>query len=173
MNYLAVIDMQIDFINGSLGSPEAEAILPKVRQKIKDRDDEGYKLIFTRDLHDYDYLRTHEGRMLPIPHCIFGTVGSEIEFSLNAYQSNRQVIEKFKFGTLEWSRYIKADDCDKIEIVGLCTDICVVSNALILRAMFPEADIVVDASCCAGTTPDKHKAALDIMQSCQIEIING
>lgn len=171
MRYLIVVDMQHDFIDGALGTKEAESIVPYVRSVILDRKRQDYSIVFTRDLHDHDYLSTREGKMLPIPHCILGTVGSEIESSLDAYSDGCWVVQKDRFGTLAWSDIIDADNCEGIEIIGLCTDICVISNAIILQSMFPEVDITVFDNCCAGTTPKKHSAALEVMKSCQINVL--
>ena len=161
---LLVIDMQNDFIDGALGSNEAQQIVANVREKITQRINEGFEVIFTRDTHQEDYLSTPEGRKLPVKHCIEGTHGWCIADGL--YVDGCKIIDKPTFGYVHWDAF----DFEKIEIVGLCTDICVVSNALILKATFPEAEISVDASCCAGVTPQSHKAALKTMQMCQIDI---
>lgn len=165
MKTLIVIDMQNDFITGSLGTPEAQAIVPNVKKKIEEykaRDDD---IIFTRDTHYDDYLETSEGKHLPIKHCIYGTLGWQIADGLEV--ENCRYIDKPTFGWTHWGHNI----FEEVELVGLCTDICVVSNALILKAHFPEINITVDASCCAGVTPEKHKAALEVMKSCQINVI--
>ena len=166
---LIVIDMQNDFIDGSLGTPEAQAIVPNVQKKIEEYIKCGDEIIFTRDTHYSYYLTTNEGKHLPVKHCIKGTEGWNIheEFDTNGYQ----IVNKPTFGYLFWDEWIDFDTNMTIELVGLCTDICVVSNALILKAMFPEADITVDASCCAGVTPESHKAALTTMNMCQINVI--
>lgn len=166
---LIVIDMQNDFIDGSLGTPEAQAIVPKVKEKIEKYKEAGKDVIFTKDTHFENYLDTFEGKNLPVEHCIKGTEGWEINKELNT-KVHTNIIHKRTFGYLDWDIHI--DDNKTIEIIGLCTDICVVSNALILRAIFPNNIITVDASCCAGVTPEKHKAALEVMKSCQIEVIN-
>lgn len=169
---LVVIDMQNDFIDGALGTPEAQAIVPKVVEKIKNF--KGDRVYFTQDTHFDDYLKTQEGKKLPVEHCIFGTLGwdmpAEIRFAdpkLNSWD----IIEKQSFGYVYWWEEID-DVPEEIEIIGLCTDICVISNAMILRATYPEARIVVDAACCAGVTPESHKRALEAMKMCQIDIIN-
>lgn len=166
---LIVIDMQNDFIDGSLGTPEAQAIVPKVKEKIKKYKKAGKDIIFTKDTHFENYLDTFEGKNLPVEHCIKGTEGWKINKELNT-KVYANVIHKKTFGYLDWNVHI--NNYESIEIVGLCTDICVISNALILRAWFPNSTITVDASCCAGVTPEKHKAALEVMKSCQIEVIN-
>lgn len=171
---LIVVDMQNDFITGSLGTPEAEAIVPKVVEKIKQYDAAGDKIIFTKDTHQSNYLNTNEGRHLPVEHCIEGTDGwkltSEIVSAIGC-DNYYGIVNKGTFGTLDWDVIISESESKDIEIVGLCTDICVVSNALILKAMFPESNITVDASCCAGVTQETHAAALTTMKMCQINVI--
>lgn len=166
---LIVVDMQNDFVTGSLGTKEAQAIVPKVKKKIKEYYDCGDKIFFTKDTHGYFYLDTQEGKNLPVEHCIYGTDGWKIVDGLEV--PNCLCIEKLCFGWTHWKDTIK-NDPDEIELIGLCTDICVVSNALILKATYPEVKITVDASCCAGVTPEKHKAAIEVMKSCQINVIN-
>ena len=167
MKTLLVIDMQNDFINGALGSPEAKAILPNVAKKIREYQDIGHEIIFTQDTHFENYLQTQEGQKLPVEHCIINTPGWEIPQCLN----NKEYITVLKntFGSFDLESYINENT--DLEIIGLCTDICVVSNALILKATFPEMKIKVDSNCCAGTTPEAHEAALTVMRSCQIEVI--
>ena len=188
MKLLFVIDMQNDFIDGALGTKKAQAIVPKVARKIRDYDGRG--IIVTQDKHyDWDYKYTLEGKMLPIPHCIKGTPGYEInEVVFNELLKRNQVgdrritVELFykpTFGCIEMCEFLKEkfegveyfNEPMEFEIVGLCTDICVVSNALLLRAYFPNARILVDSNCCAGTTPEAHEAALKTMESCQIGVI--
>lgn len=161
---LIVIDMQNDFIDGSLGTPEAQAIVSKVYDKIQEYKARGDEIIFTRDTHYSDYLDTPEGKKLPVVHCIYNTHGWQIADGLEA--SGAIYIDKPSFGWVGWDEM----SFDEIELVGLCTDICVVSNALILKAMFPDAKISVDESCCAGVTPESHQAALATMEMCQIDI---
>ena len=165
MKTLIVIDMQNDFIDGSLGTAEAVAIVDKVKAKIKEYADRGDRIIFTRDTHQEDYMETNEGKHLPVIHCIEGTAGWQIRDGL--YVDGAEIINKPSFGYTGWNDY----SFDEIELIGLCTDICVVSNALILKALFPEIKVSVDSSCCAGVTPESHEAALKTMQMCQIEII--
>ena len=165
MKALVIIDMQNDFISGSLGTPEAQAIVPKVAEKLENYSILYDEVIFTQDTHfDYNYFDTNESKHLPIRHCIRATYGWFVHPSIDDQEYLH--IEKNSFGYIPWKDVL--GDVDEIELVGLCTDICVVSNALILKALFPEANIVVDAGCCAGTTPEKHKAALQVMKSCQI-----
>ena len=171
---LVVVDMQNDFIDGSLGTEEARNIVEPVCEKIIEF---GGQIFVTQDTHSDNYLETLEGRHLPVEHCIANTEGWLINsFIRNALKSkNYAFIEKEIFGSMKLVDQI-AKILDKggkgsIEIVGLCSDICVVSNALMLRSAFPNTEITVDASCCAGVTPDKHKAAMEVMKSCQINVI--
>ena len=168
MKTLIVIDMQHDFVNGSLGSEEAQAIIPNVKKKIEEYYNREDQIIFTRDTHYDDYLNTPEGRKLPVKHCIFCSKGWKIVDGLEV--PNCMYVNKNTFGTLQWRNMTWISKGD-IELIGLCTDICVISNALILKATFPETEITVDAGCCAGSTPEKHKAALEAMKSCQINVI--
>ncbi len=161
---LIVVDMQNDFIDGSLGTKEAQAIVENVKKKIEQYRANGDEIIFTRDTHQADYLQTPEGKELPVEHCIEGTHGWEIAEGIDLPDCLH--IDKPTFGWTKWNQY----NFETIELVGLCTDICVVSNALILKAYFPEAEISVDASCCAGVTPESHEAALTTMKMCQIQI---
>ena len=172
---LVVVDMQNDFISGSLGTTQAQEIVPNVVKKIESWSGD---VVATLDSHNYNYLDTREGRMLPVQHCIMSTDGHCIEASVfNALQrkNNGSVmfINKPTFGSTRLQQAAATERYDYIELVGLCTDICVVSNALLIKAALPEADIVVDANCCAGTTPEAHDAALRTMASCQIVITNG
>ena len=163
---LIVVDMQNDFIDGALGTKEARAIVPNVKKKIEESKARGDKIIFTRDTHKSNYLKTNEGKHLPVEHCIEGTYGWIIANEVN-YPEYKHINKK-TFGYTLWDY---EDDFEEIERIGLCTDICVVSNALILKAFYPEINITVDASCCAGVTPESHKAALTTMKMCQINVI--
>ena len=162
---LIVVDMQNDFIDGALGTKEAQAIVPNVKKKIEEYKSRGDEIIFTRDTHEANYLETNEGKHLPVEHCIYGTHGWEIADGLEV--ENCSYVNKPTFGWINWNTH----SFKEVEIVGLCTDICVVSNALILKAMFPEINITVDVSCCAGVTPESHNAALTTMKMCQINVI--
>ena len=162
---LIVVDMQNDFIDMALGTKEAVAIVPSVKAKIQQYVENGDEIIFTRDTHGENYLDTPEGKKLPVPHCIRGTKGWEIASGL--YVDGCKIIDKPNFGWPHWSEEALED----VELVGLCTDICVVSNALIIKAAFPEANVKIDRTCCAGVTPESHNAALVTMQMCQIEVI--
>jgi nicotinamidase-related amidase len=168
MKYLIVVDMQVDFITGSLGSELATAIVPNVVEKVKNFDG---KVIFTRDTHFEDYMTTQEGKNLPVTHCIKGSDGWQICKELIPYVET--VVDKLTFGSIELPKVIKSfgEPIEKIELCGLCTDICVISNAIVLKAAFPETPITVDSSCSAGVTVESHNNALNAMKSVQIEII--
>ena len=170
MKVLCVIDMQNDFIDGALGTPEAEAIVDNVRNKIDLYRKNGDMVIFTRDTHYENYMETSEGKNLPVPHCIKDSYGWQISDKLEVGESD--VIDKPTFGSIELSEYIAGlDDVEEIEFVGLCTDICVISNVLLLKAKLHETPISVDSVCCAGVTPESHMNALSAMKMCQIEIL--
>lgn len=164
---LVVIDMQVDFVSGSLGTKEAVQIVPNVCDKVERELQQGTEVIFTRDTHEEDYLETQEGRKLPVKHCIRGTEGWNLVPELLPFAEN--IIEKPTFGSVELPQYVK--DADVIEVVGLCTDICVISNVLLLKAHFPEKIIQVDSACCAGVTVESHRNALKAMRMCQIDIL--
>lgn len=166
---LIVVDMQNDFVSGSLGSGDAAAIVENVVEKVKKAESEKEDIIFTRDTHGEDYLNTQEGRHLPVVHCVKGTKGWEIVDELLPYV--KEVVDKPTFGSLELAEKVRAKGYTDIEVVGLCTDICVVSNVMILKAVMPEAVITVDSRCCAGVTKESHQSALDTMKMCQAEII--
>ena len=169
MKYLIVVDMQNDFIDGALGTPEAVAILPYVKEKIEAF--EG-RILFTRDTHSTDYLTTQEGRNLPVEHCIKDTQGWQIHPSLEALRTT-DAIDKPTFGSIALVHLLQAaKDVESVELIGLCTDICVISNAMLIKAAFPEVPVIVDAKCCAGVTPDSHQNALDAMKMCQIKVVN-
>ena len=168
MRVLVVVDMQNDFIDGTLGTAEAILIVPHVIEKIKQYEKDGGVVIFTKDTHFADYLSTREGRHLPVPHCIKGTHGHDIPPEI--LRGHELVFEKLTFGSVELIDYLLGVEFDEIELVGLCTDICVVSNALMIKARFPEREVIVDSSCCAGVTPDTHEAALTTMKMCQITV---
>ena len=169
MKVLIVVDMQKDFIDGALGTPEAVAIVPRVIDKIKQYESEGGTVIYTKDTHFANYLETREGRHLPVEHCIKGTPGHDIPPEI--LRGHELVFEKLTFGSVELADYLAGGDFDEVELVGLCTDICVVSNALMIKAHFPEREVAVDSSCCAGVTPATHEAALTTMKMCQITIL--
>ncbi len=175
MNILVVIDMQNDFVTGSLGSMDARAIVANVAKKV---DSWNGAIIFTRDTHQPDYLSTLEGHKLPVVHCVQDTDGWQIVDQLAG--KAHHIIDKPTFGSTELAELIKLMALDKhtcpemiegITLVGLCTDICVISNALLLRAMLPDMPITVDSSCCAGVTVQSHLNALEAMKMCQIDIV--
>lgn len=171
---LIVIDMQNDFIDGALGTKEAEAIVENVKAKIRSYDP--HDIIATRDTHEVNYLETQEGRYLPVEHCIRGTEGWEVRPDIAELLTDACVYDKPTFGSTQMAEDIAKlagrEDIE-LELIGLCTDICVVSNALLLKAKMPEVKISVDPACCAGVTPESHEAALRTMQACQIQMIKG
>lgn len=169
MKYLIVVDMQKDFITGSLGSKLAEKIVPDVVEKVKNFSG---KVIFTQDTHFADYLKTQEGKKLPIQHCIKDTDGWQICDELKPYVND--VVDKITFGSVDLPKILKdyGEEIEEIELCGLCTDICVISNAMILKASFPETKIIVDGKCCAGVSVESHKTALEAMKAVQIEILD-
>lgn len=168
---LVVVDMQKDFIDGTLGTTEAQAIVQPVAEKMKSYDKAD--IYVTRDTHGENYLQTAEGRKLPVIHCVKGTKGWQLHPEIEAVADKSHIIDKPTFGSMELMELLCREnekESLEIELVGLCTDICVVSNALLLKAAMPENTIRVDSGCCAGVTPESHKAALTTMQMCQIEI---
>ena len=169
---LIVIDMQNDFIDGALGTAEAVGIVEAVKEKI--RSYPAADVIATMDTHFDNYMQTQEGKYLPVPHCIRETAGWEIRPEIADLLKEAKIYEKPTFGSIQLAEDLKAaaeKEEIELELIGLCTDICVVSNALLLKAQMPEVKISVDASCCAGVTPAKHEAALETMRSCQIQVI--
>lgn len=181
VDILIVVDMQNDFVTGALGTPEAQAIVPKIVKKIKDWKGE---ILFTRDTHFRNYLETQEGKHLPVEHCLQDTWGWQLVDEVNATitdKQNHSIYNKYTFGSYALQEDIRIYgaiterpdlEIGSITLVGLCTDICVISNALLLKTVQPEVPIIVDASCCAGVTPESHKNALAAMKMCQIEIVN-
>ena len=169
-----VVDMQNDFIDAALGTAEAVAIVPAVKEKILSYPPEN--VIATMDTHGEDYMDTQEGKNLPVVHCIKGTDGWQIRPDIAELLTKAKIYEKPTFGSIALASDLKAmseEEEIELELIGLCTDICVVSNALLLKASMPEVQISVDAACCAGVTPEKHLAALETMRSCQIQVKNG
>lgn len=170
MKALICVDMQNDFIDGALGTKEAEAIVPFVKEKLRKARQEDTEVIFTRDTHFEDYLTTQEGKKLPVEHCIKNTEGWEISRELEVLDS--VIFDKITFGSVELPEYLKKiKDLEAVELIGLCTDICVISNAMLIKAAFPEITVKVDSSCCAGVTPASHENALNAMKMCQIEVL--
>lgn len=173
MKFLIVVDMQNDFIDGALGTERAMSILPAVKEKIKNFDG---RVIFTRDTHNSDYLSTAEGKKLPVKHCIKGTDGWHIHPELEALRKE-EPFDKPTFGSVALCQFLKSYDSyekpiESITLIGLCTDICVISNAMMLKAFLPETSVSVDALCCAGVSPESHECALKAMRACQIDIEN-
>ena len=170
MKVLAVIDMQNDFISGALGTFAAQAIVPAVRRRIAEARAAGETIVFTLDTHTSAYPQTQEGRKLPVPHCIRGTDGWKLESSLDA--TGCRVFEKPGFGSPALIEYLKSlPDLTEVEFVGLCTDICVITNAMMTKGALPEVPLSVRADCCAGVTPQSHETALQAMRMCQISIV--
>lgn len=171
-NVLVVVDMQNDFIDGALGTKEAVAIVPNVKEKIEKF--EG-TVLFTRDTHTHEYMSTQEGQNLPVPHCIRGTEGWEIRAELETLRTT-PAIDKVTFGSSELPNKLLAmhevEPIESITFVGLCTDICVISNVMVTKAFLPEVPVIVDASCCAGVSPETHKNALEAMKVCQVKVEN-
>lgn len=169
MKILVVVDMQNDFIDGALGTSEAVAIVPYVKQVIESFDG---KVFFTRDTHFDDYMNTQEGKNLPVPHCIKGSDGWQIRPELDSLRKT-ETIDKVTFGSSALVDVLKKEkDIEEITFIGLCTDICVISNVAVVKAFFPEIPISVDAKACAGVTPQSHRTALDAMKAIQVKIIN-
>ena len=172
MKLLIVIDMQNDFIDMALGTKEAVAIVPAVARKITEYRSQGNLVVFTRDTHQKNYLQTQEGKNLPVEHCIEGTKGWQISEKLEVADS--KIFDKPTFGSTDLADYVfslnNSNNIEEIEVVGLCTDICVISNALLLKAKLPEVPISVDSTCCAGVTPQSHENALSAMKMCQIGV---
>ena len=176
MKIMVIVDCQKDFIDGSLGTPEAQAMIPRLVDKIN-AEPESTLYVFTRDTHEDNYLATAEGQALPVKHCIKGTAGWEVDSRLAALFTHAPVcIDKPTFGSTDLISFLEdiymnidEEGVDEIEFVGLCTDICVISNALMAKAQFYNTTAIsCDATCCAGVTPEKHAAALEVMKSCQI-----
>lgn len=167
---LVVVDMQKDFIDGALGSKEAQSIVDRVAEKISSFDGE---VVYTRDTHGENYMDTQEGKKLPVRHCIKGSEGWQIDARLTGFITEQtKIFDKPAFGSTELADYLKVQkDLEEITLIGLCTDICVISNAMVIKANMPEVPIFVDESCCAGVTPESHKNALEAMKMCQIEVI--
>ena len=174
MDILIVVDMQNDFVSGALGTQEAFDIVPYVVGRVVEGIDRGEEILFTRDTHGPDYLDTQEGKHLPVPHCIRGTEGWEIIPQLRPDTMGRTIVDKPTFGSRalgeELVRLNETEPVRKITLIGVCTDICVLSNALLAKAFLPEAEIVVEANCCAGVTPEAHRTALAALGPCQITV---
>ncbi len=169
---LIVIDMQKDFIDGSLGTKEAISIVPGVVSKIKSYREENFSIWFTKDTHEKEYLTTLEGKNLPVEHCIRETDGWELHPEiLSLVQSTDKVFEKPTFGSVELGEAVRDGEFSKVELCGLCTDICVISNCAVIKAFCPETEITVDSSCVAGVTPESSDRALEAMKMLQTKIL--
>ncbi len=168
---LIVVDMQNDFVTGVLGSKDAKRIVPNVVKKVQEAKKQGVDIIFTQDTHKENYMETQEGKKLPVPHCMKGTKGWEIIPELAEIAKECLCLEKPAFGCATMVHKTVRKKYEQIELVGVCTDICVISNAIIMKTALPEAEICVDASCCAGVTPESHENALQAMKMCQITIL--
>ena len=166
-NILVVVDMQNDFIDGALGTVEAVKIVPYVKERIANF--EG-TVLFTRDTHFENYLDTQEGKNLPVKHCIKGTPGWEIRAELDALRTT-EPIDKVTFGSSALLEILRKENPESVTFVGLCTDICVISNVMLTKAFFPEVPLIVDAKGCAGVTPESHQNALEAMKMCQVTVI--
>lgn len=170
MKVLAIIDMQKDFIDGALGTKEAVAIVPKVAARLAQARADGETVVFTRDTHHADYLSTQEGRKLPVPHCLEGTDGWQIDAALAV--EDAPVFDKPGFGSPALIEYLRSlPALEGVEFIGLCTDICVITNAMMTKVALPEVPLSVRADCCAGVTPQSHETALQAMRMCQISIV--
>ena len=169
MDILVVVDMQNDFIGGPLGRKEAEAVVPAGAARIKRAKADGDEILFTRDTHGDDYPASAEGKKLPVAHCLRGTYGWQIDGRLDA--AGAKILDKPAFGSVALGEYVRSGGYGEIELVGVCTDICVISNALLVKAFSPETRVAVRRDCCAGVTPESHENALRAMAVCQIEII--
>lgn len=177
MQVLVVVDMQNDFISGSLGTDEAKGIVSNVVEKVRSSVQRGGLVIFTQDTHGDDYLQTREGQNLPVVHCVKNTHGWAICDALAGYAADAMVFTKPTFGSVSLGEYLleldSKEKIDEIHLCGLCTDICVISNALLIKAFLPETPVTVDAACCAGVTPKSHEDALAAMKMCQIQVSRG
>lgn len=189
MKIIVIVDMQNDFVTGVLGTPEARAIVPTMVERLRELNAGDNLIMFTKDTHYADYMDTQEGKNLPVPHCIEGTPGwsivkdisSVVDYGSNfCFYSAKDIMKsrvlKNTFGSIRLAEIIKSllpdNPIDEVILMGVCTDICVVSNAMLIKAFCPEVQVTVDASCCAGVTPERHLAALETMKSCQIKVIN-
>ena len=178
IDILIVVDMQRDFVSGALGSKEAQAIVPAVAARMQRAHEEGTPIVLTLDTHDEDYMDTREGRHLPVPHCIKDSDGWQLNDRVSEALIGREcgyiTLEKSTFGSVELPFLVSeaaAGEDFSVELIGLCTDICVISNAMLLKAFLPEAQVMVDAACCAGVTPESHANALKAMAMCQVEVL--
>lgn len=168
---LVVVDMQNDFVTGALGTKEAQAIVDNVIEKVYKAQLNDFDVVFTKDTHFENYLSTQEGSNLPIMHCIKGTPGWELIPPLKKYEVTHMIFEKNTFGSLNLGQFVASNQYDYVELIGLCTDICVISNAMIIKSVNPELLVTVDSSCCAGVSPESHQNALEAMRMCQVNVL--
>lgn len=166
---LIVVDMQKDFISGVLGTQQAQEIIPAVLARIENAKEQGETIVFTRDTHEENYLSTQEGKNLPVVHCVKGTDGWQIDERI--YSDGFKIFDKGTFGSIDLAKYVYDGAFDSVELIGVCTDICVISNAMLIKAFCPEISVSVRSNCCAGVTPDSHNNALKAMATCQIKIL--
>lgn len=171
MKALVVVDMQNDFITGSLGTEEAQKIVSAVTKRISAAAAEGWEIVFTMDTHHADYLSTQEGKNLPVVHCVKGTDGFALAPEVEALSAGCRRFEKNTFGSVQLASYLREKQAEEVELIGLCTDICVISNAMLIKAFLPETKVSVKADCCAGVTPQSHENALSAMKMCQISVL--
>ena len=167
---LVIVDMQRDFVHGALGTAEAREILPRLERKIRQARSEGIALAYTMDTHQADYLQTQEGKNLPVAHCIEGTEGWDLCPELAALLQGAKIFRKPSFGSLELGEYVKQEGFDRVELAGVCTGICVLSNAALIKAYAPETEVVVDGTLCACVSPESHKTALQAMRLIQVAV---
>ncbi len=170
MKLLVVVDMQNDFTTGALKNDEAVKVIPNIARKIEQSEKSGDTVVFTRDTHTDDYMETQEGKNLPVKHCVKGTLGWEIVPQLKMYTYRKRIFDKPCFGSMELAMFAHEKCFDEVELIGVCTDICVISNAMLIKAALPEAEVCVDSSCCAGVTVQSHQNALNAMSMCHIKI---
>ena len=170
---LVVVDMQNDFVGGALKNEMGKAIIPKVTEKIREARENGARIVFTKDTHTNNYMDTEEGKNLPVPHCILDTEGWELVDEVKALTANSDMIlKKETFGSKGLGAFLEETAASEVELIGLCTDICVISNALLAKAFLPNAHVKVDAACCAGVTAESHDTALAAMKACHVEVVN-
>ena len=167
---LVIVDMQRDFVHGALGTAQAREILPRLERKIRQARDEGAALAYTMDTHQPDYLQTQEGKNLPVVHCVEGTTGWDVCPELSGLLEGAKAFRKPSFGSVELGEYVKKEGFDRVELAGVCTGICVLSNAALIKAYAPETEVVVDSGLCACVSPESHQTALQAMRLIQVAV---
>jgi nicotinamidase-related amidase len=168
---LVVVDMQNDFIDGVLGTKEASAILPEAVSRIKAAKEAGYEIVLTMDTHDTNYFSSQESKFVPVAHCVEGEYGWQLNSDIAAVTQGDKVFKKSTFASTRLADYLKSTRCEEVEIIGVCTDICVICNAIIIKTLLPETPVIVNSSCCAGTTKKAHNCALQTMKNCCVKVI--